>query len=277
MSVGVDQKKEVLHRYVYELRYEFGQIYWDRAGRVAKEILSEHDEWDFEAIDINTCRLAHRDKNVNFNFGHKKLDLTQAQNADVASLMSVGDFGKLAERLTSTVAKYLELEFFTRIGFRLWHMYPANDREDASRLARELRLFRLEPSLAETIGAVSDVSHAMIADRQRHMVRLSLAPFEQQVSLAPSVIRAAKTKPYKEATDKQRGPGIDKRQRVLIDKMRAEKIIKSYPQFGLLLDLDAYIEDPPYPDALSVSDFIMNAETDFRTLKPQLLLAATKP
>ena len=69
MTSVVDLKTEVIHRYVFELRYEFGQTYWDRAGRVAREILSDSEGWDFDIIDMNHCQLTRRDQNLLFNFG----------------------------------------------------------------------------------------------------------------------------------------------------------------------------------------------------------------
>ena len=50
MATVVDLRTEVIHRYVFELRYDFGQIYWDRAGRIAKAILAEQEEWDVNTI-----------------------------------------------------------------------------------------------------------------------------------------------------------------------------------------------------------------------------------
>ena len=41
MKTVVDLKTEVIHRYVFELRYDFGQVYWDRAGRISKAILAQ--------------------------------------------------------------------------------------------------------------------------------------------------------------------------------------------------------------------------------------------
>jgi hypothetical protein len=278
MSTVVDLKAEVVHRYVYELRFDFGQVYWDRAGRIAKDILSERAEWDFDRIDISHCQLAHRDLNLAFNFGHAKLDLSQTQSADVETLLPIGEFSALADTVTATVVENLELEFFPRIGFRVWHLYPSTDREQSYELIRNLKLFSLDSELSSTIGEASEVSHRLIADRQKHMVRIAVAPFEQQIDLPPSLIRAAKVKAYKQKTDSPPGPGrdpgMDRRRRILIDRMKAEKKIAHYPQFGVLLDLDAYIEDPPYPDDLSVSDFIATAFEDFIQLRRTVLIAA---
>lgn len=265
MATVVDLKTEVIHRYVYELRFDFGQVYWDRAGRIAKQILSEREEWDFERIDINHCQLTHRDLNLAFNFGHAKLDLSQTQNAETETLLPVGDFGAFADTFTASVVENLELEFFPRIGFRVWHLYPSADREQSHEIVRNLKLFGLDSNLSSAIGELSEVSHRLVADRPKHMVRIAIAPFEQQIDLPPSIVRATKQKSHKQPKNQQR---------VLIDKLKAEKTIAHYPQFGVLLDLDAYIEEPPFPDGLSVSDFIASAFEDFTELKQTVLTAA---
>ena len=193
-------------------------------------------------------------------------------------MLSVGDFGSLAETFTSTVVETLELEYFPRIGFRVWQLYASADREESHEMVRNLRLFREDPGLSRTVGEISEVSHRLVVDRQKHMLRVAVAPFEQQVDLPPSLIRATKIKAYKQATDtererRERRFGIDKRRQILIDKLKAKKIIEHYPHFGLLLDLDAYIEDPPYPDHLSVSDFVATAFEDFNDTKATILAA----
>ena len=267
MGIVVDPNSGVIHKYVYELRFDFGQVYWDRAGRIAREILTERDEWDFDRIDINNCQLAHRDLNLAFNFGHAKLDLNQTQTVDVESLLEVGEFSTLAETFTATVVNNLELEFFPRIGFRVWHLYPSSDREQSHKMVRDLKLFSLDSALSTTIGEMSEVSHRLVVDRQKHMLRIAVAPFEQQVELPPSLIRAAKIQAKRE-------PRGQRQKR--IDAMKAKKRIEHYPHFGVLLDLDAYIEDPPYPDDLSISDFISTAFGDFREISRTVLTAANE-
>ncbi len=265
MGIVVDPKSGIIHKYVYELRFDFGQVYWDRAGRIAKEILSERDEWDFDRIDIDSCQLAHRDLNLAFNFGHAKLDLSQTQNADVDSLAAVGEFGALAEAFTKTVVNHLELEFFPRIGFRVWCLYPSVDREQSHEMVRNLKLFSLDSALSAAVGEISEVSHRLVVDRPKHMLRIAVAPFEQHVELPPSLIRAAKTQAKRESHGQRQ-----KR----IDAMKAKKRIEHYPHFGVLLDLDAYLEDPPYPDNLPVSDFISTAFEDFDKMGRTVLASA---
>jgi len=201
-----------------------------------------------------------------FSFGREKLDLSQVQSADVEELQPLHEFSSIAENGASIVAKHLEIDSFSRIGFRAWLLYPAADRDESYRFVRNLSLFRIHPGVTETLGEPSEVSHRLIFERPGHMLRIAVAPFEQQVDLPPSVFRAARAK----ARDLPRN-----QRQVRIDKHKAEKRIRHYPQFGLLLDFDAYIEDPPYPDELSVSDFIANSFEDFHNTRRVVLEAAS--
>ena len=265
MATVVDLKTEVIHRYVFELRYDFGQIYWDRAGRIAKSLLAEQEEWDVNTIDLNRCQLVRRTANLAFSFGHEKLDLSQTQSADVEELLPLHEFSSIAENGASIVANHLEIDSFPRIGFRAWLLYPAADRDESYRFVRNLKLFRIHPAATDTLGRTSEVSHRLIVERPGHMLRIAVAPFEQQVDLPPSVFRAAREKAKDRSHDQKQ---------VLIDKLRAKKMISHYPQFGVLLDFDAYIEDPAYPDNLSVSDFITNSFEDFQNTREVVLEAA---
>ncbi len=264
VATVVDLKTEVIHRYVFELRYDFGQVYWDHAGRISKAILGEQEEWDFNTIDINRCQLVRRSANLAFNFGHEKLDLVQAQSADVEELLQLHEFSAIAESGARLVAEHLAVDSFPRIGFRVWLLYPAADREESYRFVNNLKLFRLHPAAIDSLGSPSETSYRLVVERPTHMLRIAVAPFEQQVDLPPNVLRAARAR----AKDHPRG-----QRQVLIDQQKAKKTIGHYPQFGLLLDFDAYIEDPPYPDELSVGDFITSSFDDFRNAKEVVLEA----
>ncbi len=108
MASVVNVRTEVIHRYVFELRYDFGQVYWDRAGRISKAILAEQEEWDFNAIDVNRCQLVRRSANLAFSFGHEKLDLAQTQTADVEELLPLREFAAIAEKGSDVVANHLD-------------------------------------------------------------------------------------------------------------------------------------------------------------------------
>ena len=257
---------EVIHKYVFELRYDFGQLYWDRSGRVAKQILNEFDDWDFDSVDGGRCQLSNREQNVAFNFGPERLDLSQSQNADVDSLMDVGEFAKFAEDATARVIESLELEFFSRIGFRVLHLYPASDRENAEQLVGKLKLFQIDRDMSDVIRAPTEMSFRIVTERDKNMLRIAVSPFEQNIPLSPRILLAAKT----EARQLSRN-----QRRARIDQLKAKKKIEHYPQFGVLLDLDAYLEEPPVPTDLSISEFILEAYADFSAVKSEVLASCS--
>jgi hypothetical protein len=107
------------------------------------------------------------------------------------------------------------------------------------------------------LGALSHVSHAAVVARQEHMVRVAVTPFEQDVRLAPSLVAAAKAESHKRSKDQDK---------LLIQKMKAQKAIKAYPAAGVMVDLDAYIEDVPYPEQVSPIGFVGEAMKDFEII-----------
>lgn len=262
----VDLQKAILHRAVLELRYEFGQLYYDRTGRICRQIVSEHEGWDFGEIGIKGAQLVKADQNLVFSFSDRKLDLQQTQTSEVAALLTPAEFGKLAEEIVGAVVTPLELDTFPRIGFRVWHLFASDSREQSFALMRELRAITLSDDFVELEDSVKQVSFTIVLDRGTHMARLVLAPFEQSIDLPESVTRVASSKARNQPKDQRRA---------LVDQLKAAKMIASFPRFGLMMDVDFYIEDPPFPQGLSVSDFIATMAEDLHKLMQLVLTRRT--
>jgi len=264
VAAVVGLNTSVVHRYIYELRYDFGHAYWDRCGRVINEIIAAHEKWNFENMGSGACHLRSSEQNLDFNYGWAKLDLSQTQDREVLTLLPAGEFGALAESLTEVVVRTLQLGDFTRIGFRSHYLFPTGSVDEAHGLLKRLKLFRMDPGTESEIGVTSEVSYRTVVQRPEHKLRIAVAPFEQQVNLPPGVIQAARAKARDHWKDQKD---------VIKAKLKAQHMIKHLPQYGLLLDLDASLEEPPYPDSISVSDFVTRAERDFRDLTPKILKA----
>ena len=58
---------------------------------------------------------------------------------------------------------------------------------------------------------------------------------------------------------------------MLIQKLKAQKAIKAYPAAGMMIDLDAYIEDVPYPEQVSARTFVEEAMGDFDVICEAIL------
>lgn len=263
----VDLQRAILHRAVLELRYDFGQLYYDRTGRICRQIVSDHEGWDFGEIGIKGAQLAKQDQNLVFSFNDRKLDLQQTQTGDVSALLNPAEFGKLAEELVAAVIAPLELETFPRIGYRVWHLFGSDSREQSFALMRGLRAFTLGADIEQLGDNVKQVNFTMVLDRGTHMARLALAPFEQNVELPDSVTRVANQKARNQSKDQRRA---------LIDQQKAAKVVASFPRFGLMMDVDFYVEEPPFPHGLSISDFVATASEDLHRLMQLVLMRRTQ-
>ena len=82
MKYVVDAATAVRHRLVFELRYERGELYWDRCGRVARTV-ANREGWATNAIDTNGCHVRNDDDNLVFSFSPTSVSLSQTQNRDV--------------------------------------------------------------------------------------------------------------------------------------------------------------------------------------------------
>ena len=80
----------VTHRYIFELRYDSGELYWDRSGRVARNLAAEKG-WALQSIDPNGSHIWNEDQNLVFTYSSTKLDLVQGQTQQVPNLLSSGN------------------------------------------------------------------------------------------------------------------------------------------------------------------------------------------
>jgi hypothetical protein len=260
MALVVQPATGVRHRLIFELRYERGELFWDRCGRIARSLAAQKG-WSLQSVDVNGCHIRNEDQNLVFSYSFTKLDLAQSQSQDLSELLPPGEFAAIAEEFSEAVVRALELDFFPRVGFRVWTLYGTQSVDDASSRIGRMSFFSPSKALMG-LGDLSYVSHGVVIARPKCMVRIAATPFEQQVHLAPSILAAARAEPHKHEKDQRK---------VLIQSLKARKAMKAYPSVGLMIDLDAYIEEAPYPDEVSVRTFIEEAMQDFDVISKTIL------
>ncbi len=248
----------VNHRFVVELRYLQGELYWDRCGSVART-LAMHEGWSPRGIDTNGCHIVHDDDNVVFSFGPSSLSMAQTQDRDVSTLWEPGNLGATSETFASEVIKAFQLDAFSRIGFRQWILFETDSPEEASETIGDMSMFSPAKSLS-SLGALSKSTHSVEIARETNSVRLTASPFEQPVVIPPSVLSKAKSVPHYKFKEQRKA---------LVEKYKAKKAIESYPRTGVLIDMDAYIEDPP--DTVKIRPFVLGAHEDFKTILKAVL------
>ena len=246
MSTG-SNRQGIDYKFVFELRYDYGYTYLDRCGATMNEILRTHPGWEHVGVSPQQGTLRDTDRDLTFNFSIYKLDLSQELTLKTMELMEIEKFAGLANELAETVVARLDVqENITRIGFRIWQLFGRYETFDAAREAvKSLGLLDTRKFGDAGIGRITETSCSMITDREICCTRIAITPVEQKVHVDPATVQKALVKPHKLSSDQRRA---------LIDKVKADRAIKSFPPFAVLVDMDHFLEYPPYPDHLRVAD-----------------------
>lgn len=237
------------YKFVFQLRYDYGNTYLDRCGVTMNDILQSLPGWEKAGASPQQGTIRDREREITFNFNTLTLDLSQELSRNISSLVQIDEFAQIACDLSEKVTARLEVrDSVTRIGFRVWQLFGHYDTFDAAREALlAVALVRLDQFKSCGVDGVKEAGCSVIADRGTCWTRIAVAAVEQSVTLDPATLKKKLKSPiYKMPPDQRRT--------ALIDHMKADKAIKSFPPFAILVDMDHYLEYPPYPDHLNIRD-----------------------
>src|SRR3990172_1285346 len=119
---------------------------------------------------------------------------------------------------------------YSRIGYRLWYLYPTDTLEDATDRLMRIGLVRADlwKSLSKS-GLVERPSLTGVVDRSKFLVRVGIGLFEQKVNVPPELIRQTRIRARDQARNQRQA---------LIDQLHAQRMIDRFPKYGLSIDLD---------------------------------------
>lgn len=228
---------------IFELRYNYGYEYLDRTGKVINEIISRPG-WNVSNAQTAFTSLINTDEEIIFNFGPQNLALVQRLNERKKELSPIDNIARLCDDLSWIIIKPFNLQQFLRIGFRVHQLFKADTLTEAKEYIKNLKIFK--PSLSgET---VEEISYTLVISEKEWKSRIAIAPVEQIVEIDPATIQAAQIEASKLHTGQKEA---------FMQKVKAKKIIDTFPQYSILVDIDSYVEDPPIGE-LKIMDFVKN-------------------
>lgn len=258
MQTIVDLKSQVVNQRAFALNYLHGFRYLDCMGKVINSILKDNDRWVFKQVD-GVARLADPEANITMTFGVDRISLNQTLNRDVEQVIDGSQFGVLSESFSRQVIASIDPQQFTRIGYQINLLYPTADSLESSRLLAKLKL---APLMDARLGEITDRTIDFTVARPSHMLKIAISTFEQQISISPALLAAARLDTKKLDRDQKRA---------MESKVKAQRMIASRPKFGVMLVLDAFLEDPPLNSASAISDFVLLADQDSLSLRSVIL------
>jgi hypothetical protein len=258
MNNGLNARFPATTRAVFELRYRQGFTFLDRCGRTINTIQEYYPEWIVPTQPTpQASSLINATTGCKFNFNSFKLDIGIDRSADVGNLGEgeLDGFTLNAEELTSIVIDELGLVDFTRIGCRVWYLFPAESMADAHEWLTSLDFFSCSPNLTSGFsGTLEGASGAFVITAEDRKFRIAFEPTERPFEIdlgdtlmsVPSQLLSTEKKPGEKSLREKRA----------INKLRQTQRQKNFSKFAVSIDVDVFQE---FPAVVNTKDFVTSS------------------
>jgi hypothetical protein len=239
MPQAIKGKIPVQLKIVFELRYRQGFIYLDRCGRTINTIREYYPDWisALSQPSPQVASLINVETGTKFNFNSSKLDLSLDRASEGAlDETEIARFAEEAENLTEIVIDQLTLVDFSRIGCRIWYLFPSDTMEEARDFLKSLQLSSASPALSSAFeGEVESSALAVTINGKDRKFRVGADVVERyaEVDLGDALLNiSVQSLPSKE------------RRRTLVQREKAKSRMRKNPLYATIIDVDAYRDDP---------------------------------
>lgn len=136
MALSIDSFQ--LEKIVFEARYDRGFLYWDRCGKIWKELT---DKWpNLKEINVApesaTFRLG--DKALNLLFDKSKCNLTQEFPEDLDTFYDISD------KFILVIRENLDINVFKRIGNRYLFLKPFSELSEVIEAIKKIKIISIK-------------------------------------------------------------------------------------------------------------------------------------
>ncbi len=255
--MNIKGKSSILQKIVFELRYRYGFTYLDKCGRTINAIMREHPEWMISG-DPNpqTTGLVSLQTGCLFNFSAPKCDfaLEKPLGGDPISDQDFSGFVEQVALISGIVFDQLGLKEFTRIGFRAWHLFGCQNREEAENWLHSLDCYSISPNLSSAFeGEIEATSVVVVITGTDRKFRIAFNAVESHVELdlGQEILRVQASSLSKD------------QDKFLRKQMETKRRMRANPEYAAMIDMDAFQETPISVDP---RDFIETSVKQFSDL-----------
>ncbi|MDB4766544.1 hypothetical protein OAG71_02520 [bacterium] len=145
---------------VIEIRYADGYSYLDKCGKLISTILEQNDEWSVDPNDPNpqSANLYSFANGASLGINTKRIGLVLETPSGNKSL-KFDDIEGFKEQIDSVVKLTLTLlgvEKLTRIGVRLWYLFPFDNQQTREMWIDSLGIVKVAPEFVEALNGELD-------------------------------------------------------------------------------------------------------------------------
>lgn len=142
----MDIKKLFLEKVIFQVRFESGYLYWDRTGRIWKNLVSK---WrDLKEIKIDTSSALFSINNEKISLGYDCNNI----NTSIEEPDDIDTYSDFTKDVVATISSELEIDTLTRIGNRFQFIYPLKDPDEAYSVLSEAGLLAIPDRVVKLYG-----------------------------------------------------------------------------------------------------------------------------
>ena len=256
--------RPVVNRLVFEVRYDYGYTYLDRCGFILNHLLAELPGWALTTANPKGTTLRNDKTGESLSFTWDKFDLSCQLAETVHVLPDISAFAQRAAQLAVLVVEGLSLEEeLTRVGFRVWRLFPESSREEAAKRVKALELARLQPLENEGLEVEEvHLTFSLYSPDPAFCARIAISAAEQTVTVDPATLAQANIKPRSLSRNQRRAR---------MAKLKADRAVQNFPHCAVLVDSDCFLEYPSHLGSTEFEDFINSSFGWSQTLASALL------
>jgi hypothetical protein len=239
MALVIRGKTALLNKLVFELRYPNGYLYLDRCGRMINELAGHAvDQWMVtNQVAPQGAALLSVSNHCLLNVSAQKYDLGIEQQVGASSLPydSINELARQVAEVHAIVTRLLELEEFSRIGFRSWFLFGSDTKQEAEEWTWKNNAFKVNDGLAKQGGSLEAPAFTATVVSAGIKFRVALNAVESVVDVPLGGRNRLTAKPSE----------LPKGQReAFLRQQRAVARSRENPPFGTMIDVDAFLESP---------------------------------
>jgi hypothetical protein len=131
---------------ILDLKYPQGYLYWDKCGKIIKEITNNWKNIGKATISIQNVNITFPEKSINLNFSSESINIVLVNSKDVNFL------GEFADSVVNTICNHLEIDIFSRIGNRFQFIKPFESADDFIKIFGAKGILQIPEDIISIIG-----------------------------------------------------------------------------------------------------------------------------
>lgn len=228
-------REPMLRRMVCEVRYADGQLYLDHCGRLLKRLVREMPEWVIAPAPTPQGTTLHNlvaGTELGFSLESASLALDHSSTDEIIEAEEAVEFVSQVEGVLGMVLDELEVTEFKRLGYREYHHFSFDTKEESEKWLQDLGLVTVSPRLYEAFGATPEaLGVAVVMEGEVCRYRIGVNGIERaaQIPVGDTVLTVRPSAAHERQRQK------------LIQALKRKRQRQISSAFAVVLDVDAYL------------------------------------